>query len=132
MANQKPSFLHKLLNVYFRILCILTVDLIITIINAKIISFQSSHHKIIVTMIGMLVVLLLVAFLFSIIDRFTKFILKITVEMGNLLGFRKTMIFILLTTMMFGLFSSYHYVWFGTWPDFNSINVKDLNQVYPF
>lgn len=121
MSSSKPSWLHRLLNIYFRIICILAVDLIISLINAKILSMHSNYHKTLVTAAGMLVVLLLVLFLFSIIDRLTKFVLKVTVEMGNFLGFRKTMIFLILSGMLVAVYSGYHYVWFGSLPDYGFI-----------
>jgi len=132
MASAKPSIFHKILNWYFRILCILAVDLVITVINAKILSLTSIHHRMIVTMIGMVVVLLLVSFLFSIIDKLTKFVLKVTIEMGNLLGFRKTVIFLLITGLLVGIFSGYHFVWFGSWPDFQNLPYKELMKLIPF
>ncbi len=132
MSPSKPNFFHRILNWYFRILCILAVDLVITAINARILSMVSIHHRMIVTMIGMLVVLILVSFLFSIIDKLTKFVLKVTIEMGNLIGFRKTAIFIIITGMLVGIFSGYHFVWFGSWPDFREFPLQDFINLFSF
>jgi len=129
MSAPKPKFFHIILNGYFRLLCILAVDLVITVINSKILALAAGHHRMLVTVVGMVVVLLLFAFLFSIIDKLTKFVLKITIEMGNLLAFRKTAIFLLMTGLLIGIFSLYHYVWFGLWPDYRSLQVQDLYKL---
>lgn len=124
MNSSKPSFFHSILNWYFRILCILTVDLVITIINSKVLAFASEHHRMIATLIGMGVVLILFLFLFSIIDKLTKLVLKLTIQMGNLIGFRKTAIFVIISGLLVGIFASYHFVWFGSWPNFRDIPLK--------
>lgn len=124
MTSSKPNLFHTILNWYFRILCILSVDLVISIINAKVLSLSSGHHRMIATLIGMSVVLILFLFLFSVIDKLTKLVLKFTVHMGNLIGFRKTAIFVIISGLLILIFSGYHFIWFGTWPDFKNIPIK--------
>jgi hypothetical protein len=99
---------------------------VITVINTKVLALASVHHRMIVTMIGMVVVLFLVSFLFSIIDALTKFVLRVAIEMGNLMVFRKTAILLLISALLVGVFSCYHFVWFGVWPDFRSFPYQDL------
>lgn len=130
MSTKQPKFFHIIINGYFRILCILSVDLVITFINSKILGLASIHHRMLVTMIGMGVVLLLFSFLFSVIDRLTKLVLKVTVEVGNLLVFRKTAILLILTSMLVGIFCSYHYVWFGGWPQYETFPVEEYLKYF--
>ncbi|TGN13115.1 hypothetical protein [Leptospira ilyithenensis] len=114
----KQTLFHRFLGFYFRILCILAVDLIVTNINGRVLTLTSLYEKPIVTLIGMGVILLLFWFLFSIIDKLTKIVLKIAVEMGNLLVFRKTAIFLILCGLLFGIYVLYYHTWFGAWPSF--------------
>ncbi|BDA77526.1 hypothetical protein LPTSP3_g04560 [Leptospira kobayashii] len=117
-SSPKQTLFHRFLGFYFRILCILAVDLVVTNINGRVLSLTSLYEKPIVTLIGMGVILLLFWFLFSIIDKLTKIVLKITVEMGNLLVFRKTAIFLILCGLLFGIYVLYYHTWFGSWPSF--------------
>ncbi|WP_411823821.1 hypothetical protein [Leptospira sp. 'Mane'] len=118
-SSAKQTIFYRFLGFYFRILCILAVDLVVTNINGKVLGLTSLYEKPVVTLIGMGVILLLFWFLFSIIDKLTKIVLKITVEMGNLLIFRKTAIFLILCGLMFGIYTLYYHTWFGVWPDFH-------------
>ncbi|XDD46628.1 hypothetical protein AB3N60_00620 [Leptospira sp. WS39.C2] len=115
-SSTKQSLFHRFLSFYFRLLCILAVDLVVTIINGRVLGLTSMYEKPIVTLIGMGVVLLLFFFLFSIIDGLTKFVLKMTVEMGNLLVFRKTAVLLILSGISFGIYMLYYHTWFGVWP----------------
>lgn len=115
-SSQKQSFFHRFLGFYFRLLCILAVDLVVTIINGRVLGLTTIYEKPIVTLIGMGVVLLLFFFLFSIIDGFTKFVLKVTVEMGNLLVLRKTAVLLILCGISYGIYMLYYHAWFGVWP----------------
>lgn len=115
-SSSKQSLYHRFLGFYFRLLCILAVDLIVTNINGQVLGLTSMYEKPVVTLIGMGVILLLFFFLFSIIDRLTKFVLKVTVEMGNFLVFRKTAVFLILCGISFGIFMCYYHTWFGVWP----------------
>ncbi|MDF3822317.1 hypothetical protein P3G55_20605 [Leptospira sp. 96542] len=117
-SSQKQTFFHRVLGFYFRLLCILAVDLVVTNINARVLGLTSMYEKPIVTLIGMGVVLLLFWFLFSFIDKLTKIVLKVTVEMGNLLVFRKTAIFLILCGILYGIYMLYYHTWFGAWPSF--------------
>lgn len=115
-SSPKQSLFHWFLGFYFRLLCILAVDLVVTIINGKVLGLASIYEKPVATLIGMGVVLLLFFFLFSIIDRLTKFVLKMTVEMGNLLVFRKTAVLLILCGISYGIYMLYFHTWFGFWP----------------
>lgn len=115
-TSSKQSLFHRFLGFYFRLICILAVDLIVTIINGRVLGLTSVYEKPVVTLIGMAVILLLFFFLFSIIDRLTKIVLKMTVEMGNLLVFRKTAVFFILCGISFGIYILYYHTWFGVWP----------------
>ncbi|TGL15034.1 hypothetical protein [Leptospira meyeri] len=115
-SSSKQSLFHRFLGFYFRLICILSVDLIVTIINGRVLGLTSIYEKPVVTLIGMGVILLLFFFLFSIIDRLTKIVLKMTVEMGNLLVFRKTAVFLILCGISFGIYIFYYHAWFGEWP----------------
>ncbi|MCT8334053.1 hypothetical protein NUH30_10245 [Leptospira sp. 85282-16] len=115
-TSSKQTLIHRFLGFYFRLICILAVDLIVTTINGRVLGLTSMYEKPIVTLIGMAVILLLFFFLFSIIDRLTKIVLKMTVEMGNLLVFRKTAVFLILCGISFGIYMLYYHTWFGVWP----------------
>ena len=115
-TSSKQSLFHRFLGFYFRLICIRAVDLIVTIINGRVLGLTSVYEKPVVTLIGMAVILLLFFFLFSIIDRLTKIVLKMTVEMGNLLVFRKTAVFFILCGISFGIYILYYHAWFGVWP----------------
>ncbi|TGK50450.1 hypothetical protein [Leptospira kanakyensis] len=121
MSSPKQTLFHRFLSFYFRLLCILAVDLVVTTINGRVLGLTSMYEKPVVTLIGMGVILLLFFFLFSIIDRLTKIVLKITVEMGNLLVFRKTAIFLILCGILYGIYMLYYHTWFGAWPNIKLI-----------
>ncbi|EOQ97056.1 hypothetical protein LEP1GSC195_3176 [Leptospira wolbachii serovar Codice str. CDC] len=115
-SSPKQSLFHWFLGFYFRLLCILAVDLVVTIINGKVLGLASIYEKPVATLIGMGVVLLLFFFLFSIIDKLTKFVLKMTVEIGNLLVFRKSAVLLILCGISYGFYMLYFHTWFGFWP----------------
>lgn len=115
-SSTKQTLFHRFLGLYFRLLCILAVDLIVTNINGQVLGLTSMYAKPVVTLIGMGVILLLFFFLFSIIDRLTKIVLKMTIEIGNLLVFRKTAVFLILCGISFGIYVFYYHTWFGVWP----------------
>nr|WP_232225752.1 hypothetical protein [Leptospira terpstrae] len=115
-SSPKQSLFHWFLGFYFRLLCILAVDLVVTLINGRVLGLTSIYEKPVVTLIGMGVILLLFFFLFSIIDKLTKIVLKMTVDIGNLLVFRKTAVFLILCGISFGIYMLYYHTWFGVWP----------------
>ncbi|WP_246052273.1 hypothetical protein [Leptospira idonii] len=129
-SEPKKTLFHRFLSFYFKILCILSVDLVVTNINAKVLALNDNYSTHIVTLLGMLVVLLLFWFLFSFIDKFTKIVLKLTVEVGNLVSFRKTAILLILSFLMLGVFYLYHYSWFGSWPNLTLASVfESIGQI---
>ncbi len=117
LLKPKTPFFLKVLSFLFRVLCILAVDLAVTNLNASVLGLTSHYPKPLVTLLGMFVVLILFFFLVSIIDRFTKYIFKVTIEMGNFLKFRKTVMLLIIMAMYVGVFTLYHKTWFGGWPD---------------
>lgn len=123
VASPKPKvpFFLKLLSFLFRVLCIFAVDLVVTNLNASVLGLANHYPKPIVTLLGMLIVLALFFFLVSIIDRFTKYVFKVTIEMGNFLKFRKTFMLIIILSLYAGIFTLYHKAWFGNWPDPNEV-----------
>jgi hypothetical protein len=127
-ASSKQSFFHWFLGFYFRLLCILAVDLVVTLINGHVLSLASTYQKSIATLIGMGVVLLLFFFLFSIIDRLTKIVLKMTLEIGNFLVFRKTAVFLILCGITVGIYMLYYHTWFGVWPKIKIESFLWMNQ----
>lgn len=115
-SSSKQSLFHWFLGFYFRLLCILAVDLVVTLINGQVLGLASKYEKPIATLIGMGVVLLLFFFLFSIIDRLTKFVLKMTLDIGKFLVFRKTAVLLILCGISYGIYMMYYHTWFGVWP----------------
>jgi|GEM_PF-1362586 len=111
----KPPLFLRVLGFLFRVLCIFAVDLVVAQLNTRVLGLSSLYPKPLVILIGMVVVLCLFYFLVSIIDRFTKYIFKVTIEMGNFLKFRKTAMLVIILGMYVGMFQLYSYSWFQKW-----------------
>lgn len=109
--------MKRLIRVLFKILTILYIDLLVTLLVDNIIDLTGSGiSRAAGTIVGMAVVILLFYFLLSYIDRFTKKVLKVTVEAGKKLVWQKTGVLIMIFVMYFIAYILFYYAWFDTWP----------------
>lgn len=114
--NSNNTTLRKFIRFYFRALAILMIDLIVSAINNQVITLSEYVKKPVVTVIGMVVILILFWFLLKYIDRITVNVLKVTIEFGANLRFKKTAMFVIMTIVLVVLFILYYYTWFQEWP----------------
>lgn len=106
----------KILRFMFRILSILCIDIIVSLLNSRVIELKQYMKPVYVTMVGMTVVVLLFYFLMEYIDRMTTIVLKFTVGLGKTIRYRKTAIFLILVMLYIGIFNLFYRIWFDKWP----------------
>jgi hypothetical protein len=125
MSSAKQSWQVRLIRVLFRVLALLTIDLVVQIANIEIMNLQKYIAPVYVTLLGMLLVVLMFYFLISYIERWTTALLKYVVELGKTFRYRKTAVLIIIVTLQFCAFFAYYRLWFGKW-----IGFSDLPKVF--
>jgi hypothetical protein len=125
MSSAKQSWQVRLIRVLFRVLALLTIDLVVQIVNIEIMNLQKYIAPVYVTLLGMLLVVLMFYFLISYIERWTTALLKYVVELGKTFRYRKTAVLAIILTLMFCSFFAYYRLWFGKW-----IGFSDLPKVF--
>lgn len=116
MGKQKKSFVQKLIRFYFRALAILAIDLVVSTINNQVVLLTEYVSRPLVTVIGMGIILLMFWFLLTYIDKLTVNILKVTVEFGQNVKFRKTAMIFIMSLLLLIFYILYYFTWFRQWP----------------
>jgi hypothetical protein len=125
MSSAKQSWQVRLIRVLFRVLALLTIDLVVQIVNIEIMNLQKYIAPVYVTLLGMLLVVLMFYFLISYIERWTTALLKYVVELGKTFRYRKTAVLTIIVALQFCAFFAYYRLWFGKW-----IGFSDLPKVF--
>lgn len=116
MGKQKKSFVQKFIRFYFRALAILAIDLVVSTINNQVVLLTEYVSRPLVTVIGMGIILLMFWFLLTYIDKLTVNILKVTVEFGQNVKFRKTAMIFIMSLLLLIFYILYYFTWFRQWP----------------
>lgn len=122
MSGGNQSWQVKLIRVLFRVLALLTIDLIVQIVNIQIMNLQKFIAPVYVTLLGMLLVVLLFYFLMEYIEQMTNALLKYVVELGKTFRYRKTAVLAIILSLQFLAFFAYYRLWFGKWIAFSDLS----------
>ncbi|HMV35450.1 MAG TPA: hypothetical protein PKM44_08185 [Turneriella sp.] len=125
MSTGNQSWQLRVIRVLFKVLALLTIDLVVQIVNIQIMDLQKYIAPVYVTLLGMLLVVLLFYFLMAYIEQWTNALLKYVVELGKTFRYRKTAVMAIILTLMFCAFFAYYRLWFGKW-----IGFSDLPKVF--
>lgn len=125
MNTSSQSWQVRLIRLLFRVLALLTIDLVVQVVNIQIMNLQKYVAPAYVTLLGMLLVVLLFYFLMEYIEQWTNALLKYVVELGKTFRYRKTAVIAIILTLQFCSFFAYYRLWFGKW-----IGFSDLSKVF--
>jgi len=121
MSQGSQSWQVRLIRVLFRVLALLTIDLIVQVVNIQVMNLQKFIAPVYVTLLGMLLVVLLFYFLMEYIEQWTNLVLKYVVELGKTFRYRKTAVLAIILTLQFLAFFAYYRLWFGKWIGFSDL-----------
>jgi len=108
--------MQKIIRLLFKILSILVVDLIVAIINSKVILIDKFLPREGVVLAGMFLVLLLFYFLLAYIEKAANAVLKLTVSLGKVVPWKTSAVLLILLLLHFIVFLLYYRMWFGKLP----------------
>lgn len=118
MSKANQTWQVKLIRVAFRVLALLTIDLIVQVLNIQVLELQKYVAPALVTLIGMTLVVLLFYFLMSYIEDMTTALLKYVVELGKTFKYRKTAVMLIIGLLFCCEFFVYFRLWFNKWIGF--------------
>lgn len=121
MTAQKADWKLKVIRTAFRVLALLTIDLIVQVVNIQIMNLQKYLAPAIVTLLGMLLVVLLFYFLLEYIEEATSKLLKYVVDLGTTFKYRKTAVMTIIIFLYFCAFFAYYRLWFHKWIGFEDL-----------
>jgi hypothetical protein len=121
VSPSKQSWQVRVIRTGFRVLALLTIDLIVQIVNLRVMDLQRYLAPPIVTIIGMVSVVVLFYFLLEYIEQMTNAVLKYVVELGKTFRYRKTAVMLIIILLFFCAFFLYHGLWFNKWIGFTDL-----------
>jgi len=118
MSNGHQSWQVRLIRLGFRMLALLTIDLIVQVVNIQVIGLQKYINPAFVTLIGMMLVIVLFYFLLTYIEGMTNAVLKYVIELGKTFKYRKTAVMLIIIFLFACEFIVFYRLWFNKWVGF--------------